>query len=150
MEQGVRRSLENSPADPWKWKWWNGVGKSEMSIFWCISITNNVNSCKNSMKQLKRPTSLISHWFLWEWSIMNQNYANANGFFSYWKMFLRYPGYAIWKLTSRAFWKCGGFCCNNFLNPSYGWTKLGQISKRKNCWVKPFGKITRLQFCVSS
>ena len=60
------------------------------------------------------------HWFpidfLWKWSIMDQNYANANAFFSDWKIFLRYPGYAIGKLTSRAFWKCGGFCCYNFLN----------------------------------
>ena len=50
----------------WKWKWSNGAGKrkSDMSIIWCISITNNVKSCKKkSMKQLKRPTSLISHWF---------------------------------------------------------------------------------------
>ena len=52
--------------DPWKWKWKlsNGVGKSEMSIIWCISITNNViYQTKNSMKQLKWPTALISHWF---------------------------------------------------------------------------------------
>ena len=39
-------SLGTSPADPWKWKWSNGVGKSEMSIIWCISITNNVKPCK--------------------------------------------------------------------------------------------------------
>ena len=36
-----------SPADGWKWKWSNGVGKSEMSIIWCISATNNVKSCTN-------------------------------------------------------------------------------------------------------
>ena len=61
-----------------------------------------------------------------------------------------YPRYAIGKLTSRAFRKCGGFCCYNFFNPSYGCSKLGQISKKKSCRVKPFGKIIRLQFCVSS
>ena len=37
------------------------------------------------------------------------------GFFSHWpnntRIQKRYPGYAIRKLTSRAFWKCGGFCC---------------------------------------
>ena len=27
-------------------KWSNGVKISEMGIFWCISITNNVESCK--------------------------------------------------------------------------------------------------------
>ena len=41
------RSYHNmSPPDLWKWKWSNGVGKSEMSIIWCISITNNVKSNK--------------------------------------------------------------------------------------------------------
>ena len=81
---------------------------------------------------------------------MDQNYANENMFSSDWKIFLRYQGYAIGKLTSRAFRKCGGFCCYNFFNPSYGCSKLGQISKKKSCRVKPFGKKTRLQFCVSS
>ena len=28
------------------WKWSYGVEISEMGIFWCISITNNVESCK--------------------------------------------------------------------------------------------------------
>ena len=41
------RSYHNmSPPDLWKWKWSNGVGKSEMSIIWCISITNNMKSNK--------------------------------------------------------------------------------------------------------
>ena len=31
----------------------------------------------------------------WKWSIMDQNYANANAFFSVSKKFLSYPGYAI-------------------------------------------------------
>ena len=44
--QGVRMSLGTSPADPWKWKWSNGVGKSEISLIWCISTTNKVKSCK--------------------------------------------------------------------------------------------------------
>ena len=39
------------------------------------------------------------------------------------KIFKRYPGYAIGKLTSRAFWKCGSFCCYNFLNQSNGCSK---------------------------
>ena len=39
------------------------VRKVKLAFIWCISSTNNVKSCKNSMKQLKRPTSLISHWF---------------------------------------------------------------------------------------
>ena len=56
--RSVSMSAGSSPKVGWKWKWSNGVGKkSEMSIIWCISFT------KNSMKQLKQPTSMISHWF---------------------------------------------------------------------------------------
>ena len=44
------------------------------------------------------------------------NYSNA-------KFFKGYPGYANGKLTYRAFWKCGSFCCYNFLTPSYGCSK---------------------------
>ena len=44
------------------------------------------------------------------------NYSNA-------KKFKGYSGYANGKLRSRAFWKCGSFCCYNFLNPSYGCSK---------------------------
>ena len=89
-------------------------------------------------------------WLFKVGSKLDQNYANANAFFSDWNIFLMYPGYAIGKLTSRAFRKCGGFCCYNFLNPSYSRSKLGQILKKKSCRVKPYKKITRLQFCVSS
>ena len=32
---------------------------SEMSIFWCISMLNNVKSYKKSMKRLKWPTSVF-------------------------------------------------------------------------------------------
>ena len=32
--------------NPWKWKWSNEVEKSDMSVIWCISITNNVKSYK--------------------------------------------------------------------------------------------------------
>ena len=54
------------------------------------------------------------------------------------------PGYAIGKLTSRAFWKCGGFC--------YGWLKLGQIWEQKTSRVPGYviGKLTSRAFwkCV--
>ena len=116
-------SAGSSPKVGWEWKWSNGVGKSEMSIIWCMSITKNVKSNKKTMKQLKRPTSLISHWFpvgMVQWSIMDQNYrTEGNAFFSYWNILLRYPGYAICKLTSRAFWKCNGFPWWDVLNQSY-------------------------------
>ena len=35
-----------SAARAWKWTWSNGVEKSETDLFWCISMTNNVKSCK--------------------------------------------------------------------------------------------------------
>ena len=28
------------------WKWSNGIEKSERDLFWCISMSNNVKSCK--------------------------------------------------------------------------------------------------------
>ena len=33
-----------SPGNGWKWKWPDGVEKSEMDLFWCISMTNNLKS----------------------------------------------------------------------------------------------------------
>ena len=39
-------TLQMSAAGEWKWKWSNSVLKSEMGIFLCISITNNVKSYK--------------------------------------------------------------------------------------------------------
>ena len=35
-----------SLARVWKWKWSNDVEKSKMDLFWCISMPNNVKSCK--------------------------------------------------------------------------------------------------------
>ena len=124
FKPGVRMSLGTSPADPWKWKWSNGVGKSEMSIIWCISITM-WNHAKNSMKQLKRP--LISHWFPVEMVHIGPKLCKRKLFFSVAKFFKRYPAYAIWKLTSCRFWKSDGSLCYHFLNRSYCWSKSGQI-----------------------
>ena len=62
-----------SPARGWKWKWSNGVGKSEMDLFWCISMANNVKSYKKSMEESKLSDSVFSRWdarprssLLWE------------------------------------------------------------------------------------
>ena len=46
--RSVSMSAGSSPKVGWKWKWSNGVGKSEMSIIWCIYITNNVKSNKKN------------------------------------------------------------------------------------------------------
>ena len=56
------------------------------------------------MKQLRRPSLLSPSIFC----------GNANALFSVAKYFLRYPGYAIWKLMSGRFWKRDGFLCYNF------------------------------------
>ena len=44
--QLLSRTHYMSPVRAWKWKWSNGVEKSESDLFWCISMTNNVKSCK--------------------------------------------------------------------------------------------------------
>ena len=44
----VWHSVSKRAGVGWKWKWPICVGKSQMSIFWCISITNNVKSCKTN------------------------------------------------------------------------------------------------------
>ena len=63
--------------------------KSEISLIWCISSTNNVKSCK---KNQWNSSNGQLHWFsidfLWKCSIMGQNYANANVFFSIANIFL--------------------------------------------------------------
>ena len=46
IRHSVRMRLGFCPAEPRNWKWPNGVGNSEMSIIWCIYITNNVKTCK--------------------------------------------------------------------------------------------------------
>ena len=43
----------------WKWKWSSGVWKSEMSIFWCISMTKNVKSCKEFNENAQLTTSVF-------------------------------------------------------------------------------------------
>ena len=44
--QGSRMRLGFTAKVGKIWKWSNGVENCEMGIFWCISITNNVESSK--------------------------------------------------------------------------------------------------------
>ena len=46
LRHSVRMRLGPIPPELIFRKWSNGVKISEMGIFWCISITNNVESCK--------------------------------------------------------------------------------------------------------
>ena len=55
------------------WKWSNGVGKSEMSIIWCISITNNVkNNAKNLWNSSNGQKAVV---FL---TLFNVNFTKTN------------------------------------------------------------------------
>ena len=52
--QSLRSGLLFSAKVRLKWNWPNGVGKSKVSTFWSIPVTNNVISCKkNQMERLK-------------------------------------------------------------------------------------------------
>ena len=42
----LRRCHNISSPNTHSWKWSNGVEKIEMDLFWCISVTNNLVSCK--------------------------------------------------------------------------------------------------------
>ena len=44
IRQTVSWCDESSPEVGRKWKWSDGVKKGEIDLFWCISITNNVES----------------------------------------------------------------------------------------------------------
>ena len=94
-----------SPPDIWKWKWSNGVGKSEMSIIWCISITNNMKSNKkfNETAQTTNftdfPLILCGNGPKGTKTMQTQTFYSQIG--------KRYSGDAIGKLTSMAFGKCG-------------------------------------------
>ena len=46
LRQGLRWYHDMSPPNTRFWKWSNGVKRVEMDLFWCISMTNNVYSCK--------------------------------------------------------------------------------------------------------
>ena len=61
------------------------------------------------MKQLKRPTSLISHWFPVEMVHNGPKLCKRKRCFLCCKNFQEVSRYALWKLTSCRFRKCDGF-----------------------------------------
>ena len=101
--------------------------KSEMSIIWCISITNNVKSNKKFNETAQTANFTDFPLILCGNGPKYQNYANANAFFSNWKKILGDPGYAIGKLTSRAFWKCDRFLWYHILNQAKIGNKIPKI-----------------------
>ena len=46
LRQGIRSMTRFCSKIGWKWKWSEMCRKSEISLIWCISTTNNVKSCK--------------------------------------------------------------------------------------------------------
>ena len=64
---------------------------------------------KKSMKQLKRSTSLISHWFPVEMVHNGPKLCKRKRCFLCCKNFQEVSRYALWKLTSCRFRKCDGF-----------------------------------------
>ena len=135
------------PAGGWKWKWSNSVLKSEMGIFWCISITNNVKSYKkfDGKAQTAKFTVFareISSTALKTWKTrktktwITQNFQKLN----------HIQGGTIGKLTSWGFRKSGTFWVYDFLKGSYWLSKSSQISKKKLGQRRRNKKKTRPQF----
>ena len=79
----------------WKWKWPNSVGKSKMSLSWCISFTNNVKSWQKFNETA--PTINFTDFTLIFWI---QNYAIN------FTKFLRAPRILLttWDWILRSFW----------------------------------------------
>ena len=57
-----------SPADGWKWS--NGVGKSEISIIWCISGTHNVKSCTKFKETAQTANLNVGILFVFTWGFL--------------------------------------------------------------------------------
>ena len=108
--QGFSITLQMIPAGGWKWKWSNSVLKSEMGIFWCISITNNVKSYKkiDEKAQTAKFTVFareISSTALKTWKTRKTKTWTTQNF----QLPYAIQGTTMWKLTSRGFRKCGTF-----------------------------------------
>ena len=116
-------------AGEWKWKWSNSVLKSEMGIFWCISITNNVKSYKkfDGKAQTAKFTVFareISSTALKTWKTRKTKTWITQNF----QILYHIQGTTMWKSTSSAFQKCGTFCVYDFLKGSYWLSKFSHFS----------------------
>ena len=144
----IRRSfsitLQMIAAGEWKWKWSNSVLKSEMGIFWCISITNNVKSYKkfDGKAQTAKFTVFareISSTALKTWKTRKTKTWITQNF----QILYHIQGITMWKSTSSAFQKCGTFCVYDFLKGSYWLSKFSNISifsrSKKNVTKKRHG-----------
>ena len=108
-----------SPVRAWKWKWSNGVEKSEIDLFWCLSMINNVKSCKKTMEEFKLSDSVQCFWNGTSGALCQKNTRPiqtktqiTQHFEKVWPIL----GGTRWKGTSRAFQKCCSFWDSNVLN----------------------------------
>ena len=119
-------------AGGWKWKWSNSVLKSEMGIFWCISITNNVKSYKkfDGKAQTAKFTVFareISSAVLKTWKTRKTKTWIIQNF----QILYHIQGGTIGMLTSWGFRNCGFFWVYDFLKGSYCLSKSSKISRKK-------------------
>ena len=140
-------TLQMIAAGEWKWKWSNSVLKSEMGIFWCISITNNVKSYKkfDGKAQTAKFTVFareISSTALKTWKTRKTKTWITQNF----QILYHIQGTTIGKLTSRGFRKCGTFWVYDFLKGSYWLSKFSNISIFFNIQNRCHKKKTRPQF----
>ena len=103
-----------------------------MGIFWCISITYNVNSYKkiNEKAQTAKFTVFareISSAVLKTWKTRKTKTWITQNF----QILYHIQGGTMRKLTSRGFRKCGTFWVYDFLKGSYWLSKSSKISKKK-------------------
>ena len=135
------------PAGGLKWKWSNSVLKSEMGIFWCISITNNVKSYKKFDEKAQTVkftvfARAISSAVLKTWKTRETKTRITQNF----QILYHIQGTTIGKLTSWGFRKCGSFCPGEFLKRSYWLSKYSHFSFFFESKMRCSKKKTRPQF----
>ena len=113
-------------------KWSNGVERVEMDILWCISMTNNVKSCKNNQWKFSngqllcfyKGTSVTSGALLKKLSTRKTKTPISQFFPILWPI----KGGTMSRCTARAFRKCVTYGGGDDLIHSYGPSKSVQIS----------------------
>ena len=147
--QGIRSMTRFCSKIGWKWKWSGKCRKSEISLIWCISTTNNVKSCKkfNETAQTANFTdlSLTSCEYRPKWTKTMQTQTRRVAL----QIFLRGIQLCHMKADVLAIPKMWWFFILEFLNPSYCCPKSGQISSFFFAKLRCQKKYMWLQYCDS-
>ena len=116
-------------AGEWKWKWSNSDLKSEMGIFWCISITNKVKSNKKFDEKAQTANFTVFAREISSAPLKTLKTRETKTWITQ-NFQILYPiqGGTMLKSTSTAFQKCGTFCVYDFLKGSYSLSKFSNIS----------------------